>query len=122
MKRFRIPFLLIGLCLLVVLGIPHVHAQSGHNITLTWTAPTSGGAPTTYVILRGTTTGTETQLATVPAPTLTYVDSSGVGGTKYFYEVEAQNSAGTSAASTEVSATFLLDKPGPVGSVVATAN
>ena len=113
-------FLMFAVMLLVI-GVPGL-AQGPHNITLTWTAPTTGGAPTTYNILRGTATGTETALASVPATQLTYVDSAGVGGTKYFYTITAQNGAGTSAPSSEVSATFLLDKPGAVGSPVATAN
>ena len=120
--KLRIPILLLTVCLLIVFGVPHIHAQGTNNITLTWTAPTTGGAPTTYIVLRGTATGTEAQIATVPAPTLTYVDSTGTAGTKYFYTVEASNAFGTSAASNEVSATFLGDKPGPVGSLGATAN
>lgn len=113
--------ILLTLAIVFVIGVPGL-AQGPHNITLTWTAPTTGGAPTTYNILRGTATGAETALASVPATQLTYVDTAGVGGTKYFYTITAQNGAGTSAPSSEVSATFLLDKPGAVGSPVATAN
>ena len=122
MRRLLWITALILLAILVAMPRVGVHAQGGHNITLTWTAPTTGGAPTTSIILRGTSSGTETQIATVPAPTLTYVDTTGVGGTKYFYEVEASNSAGTSGPSNEVSATFLLSAPGAPGSLAATAN
>ena len=99
-----------------------LRAQAGHNITLTWTAPTTGGAPTSYIILRGTATGAETQLATVPATSTTYVDAAGVGGTTYFYTVEAANSAGTSAPSNEASATFLLLPPAAPGALKAASN
>jgi hypothetical protein len=99
-----------------------VRAQAPHNITLTWVNGTGGGAPTSYKILRSTTSGAEVQIATVPAPALTYVDTAGVGGTTYFYKIVASNSAGDAPASSEVSATFLLDKPTAVASVAATAN
>lgn len=98
-----------------------LRAQGGHNITLTW-ANGSGGAPSSYKILRGIATGAEVQIATVPAPSLTFVDTTGVGGTKYFYEVVASNSTGDAPASNEVSATFLLDKPGAVVLQGAIAN
>lgn len=116
--KIRILFVVL---LLAVSGIGTgtyraLHAQGGHNITLTWNAPTTGGAVVTYNVLRGTSSGTETSLATVAAPTTTYVDSSGVGGTKYFYEVTATNNGGTSGPSNEASATFLSQAPGiPVG-------
>jgi hypothetical protein len=114
---------IIGLAMLVFgWNFSGLAAQSGHNITLTWTAPASGGAPVTYNVLRGLSTGTETQLATVAAPTLTYVDSSGTGGVKYFYEVSATNTGGTGPVSNEVSATFLVSAPGAPAGLAATAN
>ena len=122
LKKYWPRVLLIAAMLFVVFGVPHVHAQGPHNITLTWTAPTTGGSPATYNILRGTAAGAETALASVPATQLTYVDTTGVGGTTYFYVVNAQNSAGTSPPSNEVSATFLLSAPGAVGSLAAKSN
>lgn len=122
LKKYWPRVLLIAAMLFVVFGVPHVHAQGPHSVTLTWNAPTSGGPPTSYLILRGTSTGTETQIATVPAPTLTYVDTTGAGGTAYFYEIKASNATGTSAASNEVSATFLLDLPGAPAGLKAVAN
>lgn len=79
-----------------------------HQINLTWTPATTGSAATSFIILRGTSSGTETQLATVPAPASSYADTTGASGTKYFYIVEAANSAGNSVASNEVSATFAV--------------
>jgi hypothetical protein len=55
-----------------------------------------------YLVMRGTSSGNETTLATIPATSLTYVDTTGVGGTTYYYIVEATNTAGPSKASNEV--------------------
>jgi len=99
-----------------------VRAQGGHNITLNWTAPTAGGAPTSYNVKRGTAAGAETQLASVTVPATTYVDSAGVGGTKYFYVVTAVNSGGESVPSNEVSATFLVSVPGSPSGLAAVSN
>ena len=106
--------------LLVLVAWPG-KGQGTHSITLTWSAPTTGGAVVTYNVKRSTATGTEATIASVPAPTTTYVDTNGVAGTKYFYVVSAANAFGESPNSNEVSTTFLGDKPGaPAGlSVVA---
>lgn len=101
-------------------------AQAGHNITLTWAAPSSGAAAVTYNVKRGTTSGNEATIGTTTAPTTTYVDSTGVAGTKYFYVVTAVNpqaSPTESAPSNEASATFLpLAAPGTPGSLGVVAN
>lgn len=108
-------------------GFAGLRAQgTTHGVTLTWTAPAvtaSNGPAASYNVLRGTASGTETQLATVQAPTTTYFDSTGVQGQKYFYEVTATNAVGTSAPSNEVSATFLVTAaPAAPGSPAANAN
>ena len=110
--------------LAIVLGWPSrsLHAQAAHNITLTWTAPTTGGAPVSYNVKRSTSAGAESQLASVLAPTLTYVDTNGVGGTKYFYVVSAVNSGGESPNSNEISGTFLMSAPGAPSGLAAVAN
>jgi len=77
-------------------------ATPGDNhVTLTWNAP--AGA-TSYNVLQSTTSGAETTIAT-GVTTLNYTDNSAVNGTKYYYVVQAANTAGTSANSVEVSAT-----------------
>lgn len=127
MKRFRIPFLLIGLCLLVVLGLPKVHAQSQHNIALTWSASATSGV--NYNIYRGMATGGPyTKITATPVTGLTYADTTGTGGTKYFYVETAVCTAacpsgitGESAFSNEASATFLAS-PAAGGSLAATSN
>jgi uncharacterized protein YndB with AHSA1/START domain len=100
-----------------------MHAQGGHSIVLTWAAPTTGGAPTSYIINKGTTAGGEVAgYATVAAPTLTYTDTVGTGGVTYYYTVSASNSGGTSLPSNEASAVFLAQAPGVPGSAVATSH
>ena len=75
----------------------------GTVVNLSWTAST--GAPTSYKCLRGTVSGGPyTQFAT---PTTTSCSDSGLANGTYFYVVQACNSAGCSANSTQVSATIL---------------
>ncbi len=70
------------------------------QVNLSWTA--AAGA-TGYNILRGTTSGSETQVATSTGTT--FDDTGLASGQKYYYEVEATNCAGTSSDSNEESAT-----------------
>jgi len=64
------------------------------SIQLAWQAPVSSGssAITSYRVYRGTTSGAETFLASVPAPSLDYSDTGLQVGTAYYYEVTAVNS------------------------------
>lgn len=94
-----------------------IFAQSGHNITLSWSA--SSGA-TSYNVKRSTTTGTETALST--SATTSFVDSTGVAGTKYFYVVTAVNQFGESGPSNEASATFLGNPPAAPTGLAAASN
>ena len=81
---------------------PTLGATPGNaQVALSWS--TSTGA-TSYNVLRGPSTGTETLLATGIGGT-TYTDVGLTNGTTYFYEVQAVNSAGPSPNSNEVSAT-----------------
>ena len=79
------------------------------SVSLTWTAPASNGgaAVSGYNIYRGTSAGGEgsTAVGTVSGTTLSFTDPGLTNGTTYFYTVKAVNSAGTSAASNEASAT-----------------
>ena len=64
-------------------------------VTVKWDEPDDAGSPlTNYKIYRGTTSGGETFLATIPAPNTKYIDSSGVPTTQYFYRVTAVNAQG----------------------------
>lgn len=64
-------------------------------VTVKWDEPDDAGSPlTNYKVYRGTTSGGETLLATIPAASPKYLDSSGVPTTQYFYRVTAVNAQG----------------------------
>lgn len=75
-------------------------AAGAGQVSLTWTA-VSGA--TSYSVYRGTSSGTETLLASGVA-TATYLDTSVVAGTTYYYQVTASNVGGESSKSNEASA------------------
>jgi fibronectin type 3 domain-containing protein len=116
---------LATLCLALV-GLIPVFSQTQHNITLTWTASTTAGV--NYNIYRGTASGGPyTKLNTTSISGLTYVDTTGIPGTKYYY-VEtavcvscASGISGESAYSNEASGLF-LGSPAPGAGLGAVAN
>ncbi len=79
------------------------------NIQLSWHAPSSPGtSPVTgYIVLRGTSSGTEAALVTVSCSTsvCSWNDRSAQHSITYFYVVRAVNSIGSGPRSNEVSAT-----------------
>ncbi len=90
----------------VVAGPPGVPAALGATagnaeVLLEWSA-TPGAS--SYTILRGTSSGGESVLATGITAT-SYVDTGLNNGTTYYYEVEAVGGSGTSAKSIQASAT-----------------
>ncbi|MDB6017825.1 MAG: Fibronectin type domain protein [Pedosphaera sp.] len=102
----------------VVGFVPPPSAPTGLTATpfvnavgLNWTL-TSGA--TGYKVLRGTSTGVYTVTNNVASNT--NYDSTAIGGTTYFYVVQATNSSGASASSSEVSVTPTIALPGtPTG-------
>ncbi len=76
-------------------------------VTLTWGTPqTNGGSPITgYTVMRGTTSGGETQLTTLGV-VLEYEDTGVEEGKTYFYQVRAVNDIGSGRVSNEVSVTI----------------
>lgn len=82
------------------------------GISLTWTQPSGGDAPTGYRVYRGTGGGSMAFVAAVGAANRSYTDTSVAGGTTYSYAVTAVNAAGESAASNQLSATAWT-VPGP---------
>ena len=82
---------------------------------LTWNAPDNGGSDlTAYRVLRGTSPGSETQIATVSGGKSQYVDATvdpAVG--EYYYEVVAVNGQGAGPASNELGLTVSADPPPP---------
>lgn len=76
--------------------------SSGH-IVLTWDPAVANGAVVSnYKIYRGTSSGSETLLATVGA-VLTYDDATVTNGTTYYYKVSAVNAVGEGTQSAEAS-------------------
>lgn len=89
------------------------------QVTVSWTSPSAPPAPaiSQYEIFRGTSTGSEMLLATVPAADTSFTDKAVTGGDTYYYYVVAINPSGTSPQSSEVMAT--APKIDPVASPVA---
>ena len=89
-------------------GAPSLSSASGGDgsVGLSWSAPSSdgGSAITGYTIYRGTSSGSESALATVGNQT-SYTDAGVTNGTTYYYTVAAANSVGTGPQSNELSAT-----------------
>ncbi len=96
-----------------------VAAAQTNQVALSW-ADSSGGAATSYIVLRSITSGSGyTPIATNTGnASTTYTDRTVYDGTTYYYEVEAANSAGTSLRSPQASATpvFALP-PGLAGNI-----
>jgi hypothetical protein len=115
MKRFLkwLPCLL----LVAVLFTPLVfHGQTAqHGGILTFTETNNSDAAVGFNVYRSTTTGgpyTKLNATALSATTLSYTDTTGVGGTKYFYVIRAVDSLGIeSANSTEVSGVAIGGTP-----------
>ncbi|MCX6553130.1 MAG: fibronectin type III domain-containing protein, partial [Acidobacteria bacterium] len=75
---------------------------TGSTIYLQWIAPTTGGAPTSYLIEAGSASGrTDRSFSTGSAATS--FTASGIGPGTYFIRVRAISAAGRSDPSNEVS-------------------
>ena len=91
----------------------------GNSVSLSWTAAT--GSPISYNVKRSTTSGSGySTIGTTTAPTVTYTDSTAIGGTTYYYVVSAVHAAGESANSSEVSAVPTVVAPSAPTGLAAT--
>ncbi len=92
---------------------------AGTKAVLRWEAPSNhGSSPTlTYQVLRGPTHGSEVPIGT--STTTTYNDTTIVSRERYYYQVKAVNSAGTSAPSNEVTLLYSNTFTAPVLTVSA---
>lgn len=117
--------------LLLVIAAAILSAQTFHQVAITWAPGAGGDPPTSFGILRGTTSGGEatTPIGTVPFVTgqasYTYTDQGSAsnvltGGATYFYEIEAINTGGTSVGP-EKSVTIPFFAPAAPGAPTLTA-
>ena len=91
-------------------GMPLVTVRRvGVSTRLSWSEADTGNSPLTeYRILRGTASGGENLLATVPPTQTTYLDSTATDTTQtYYYKVLAVNAVGMSCGNNEVAAPYL---------------
>lgn len=91
-------------------GMPHISTRRvGSVVHLTWSeADTGNSSIIVYQISRGTTSGLESPLATVPGSQTNYDDNGATNtGVTYFYKVVAVNAVGPSCANNEVSAPYV---------------
>jgi hypothetical protein len=97
-----------------------VASSSGSSITLSWHAPTSGGAPTSYLLEVGSAPGlSDLAVASTGSLATTLTAPNAPTGT-FYIRIRAQNSAGTSAPSNE--AVLAVGVPGPPTSLVGTTS
>ena len=76
-------------------------AVSGSSVTLTWNAPTSGGAPSGYLLDVGSASGLSNLGIYVTGSTATQFSASGIASGSYYVRVRATNGMGSSPASNE---------------------
>lgn len=109
--------LFIGLLSICLGSVGFLFGQVQHGVGLSWTETNNSDIAAGFNVYRATVAGgayTKLNTALIPAGTLTYFDSSVVGGTKYFYVVRAVDALGIeSANSLEVSATAIAGAPNP---------
>jgi predicted phage tail protein len=97
----------VGLPGMPVLLTPVV---SGNNVSLTWSAPTAGGAPTSYVLGAGTGPGLSNLALFSTHSTGTSFAASAADGL-YYVRVAASNGCGIGPVSNEVSFSLGAERP-----------
>jgi hypothetical protein len=77
-------------------------AASGSTVTITWSAPGGGCAPTSYILQAGSAAGLSNLAVTNTGSVATTLVVTNVGAGTYFIRVLATNASGQSAPSNEV--------------------
>ena len=75
---------------------------NGSTVVLTWTAPTSGGAPTSYVIQAGSSPGLSDLADFDTGSSMPTLTATNVAPATYFVRALARNAGGTSSPSNEI--------------------
>lgn len=86
-------------------GMPFVtQRRNGATVRLSWSEADTGNSPlTSYQLLRGTASGAETLLATLPPTQTRFVDVTATNpSASYYYKVVAVNALGASCANNEI--------------------
>ena len=99
-------------------GDPYVTGlRNGNSVRLQWSQSNDGGSPVTqYNILRGTQSGQNAVIATVPGTQLNYVDATATDAdATYYYKVTAVNAQGTSCGNFEVPVRYVGDSHSDLG-------
>jgi Tol biopolymer transport system component len=76
-------------------------AAIGSTILLTWAAPATGGAPTSYTVEAGSAPGLSNLATVITGSTTTSFGATGVANGTYYVRVRAANAFGTSLPSNE---------------------
>lgn len=76
-------------------------AFSGRSVFMTWTAPSTGGTPTGYVLEAGSRSGAA-DLAAIPLSAATSFSASGVPDGVFWLRVRAANASGSGPASSDI--------------------
>jgi uncharacterized repeat protein (TIGR03803 family) len=82
---------------------------TGQTVVLTWTPPSSGGAPTSYMLQAGSASGLANIANANTGSALPILTATGVPGGTHFFRVLAQNASGTSASSNEITVRVAAD-------------
>src|SRR5205823_3889666 len=75
---------------------------SGSTVNLVWSAPTSGGAPTSYIVEAGSSSGLKDLANFSTGNTTLGYSATGVPAGTYFVRVRASNGGGASSPSNEI--------------------
>jgi hypothetical protein len=86
---------------------------AGTTVTLTWTAPATGGTPSTYIVEAGSVSGAANLATASTNSAATGATFSGVPPGTYFVRVRAGNALGASLPSNEIVVTVGCAAPSP---------